>query len=116
MFRHWSELLLHSLDKTTFFLYKCCSFNPLCVRDAGAVLEHSDAVRIRSISEMLHSLREQGRRIGAYGAAAKATTMLACVGIDKKLVDYVVHLNKFKHGRCRGWESPPNFPSVEACG
>ena len=37
--------------------------------------------------------------IVAYGAAAKATTLLNYVGIDTTIVDYVVDLNTYKQGR-----------------
>ena len=64
------------------------------------------AKRIASIKDSLHDLlvklRGEGRRIAAYGAAAKATTLLSYVGIDKSLVDYVVDKNQFKVGRYMG--------------
>jgi hypothetical protein len=47
---------------------------------------------------VLEELKQDNKRIVAYGAAAKATTLLAYVGIDTHLVDYVVDLNKRKHG------------------
>lgn len=47
--------------------------------------------------EILHDVKSQGKQVVAYGAAAKATTMLAYVGIDTELVDYVVDLNSRKH-------------------
>jgi SAM-dependent methyltransferase len=52
-----------------------------------------------SLLEMLHDIKQQGGRIAAYGAAAKATTLLSYVGIDRQLVDYVVDLNPYKHGK-----------------
>jgi SAM-dependent methyltransferase len=53
----------------------------------------------RDLVAMLRDLKASGQRIAAYGAAAKGTTLLAYCGIDEHILDYVVDLNRFKHGR-----------------
>ncbi len=75
-------------------------------------LEFSDRVQAikTSLLSILKDLKAQGKRIVGYGAAAKATTMLAYVGIDKHLLDYVVDLNQFKQGRFMGGNHLEIFP------
>jgi SAM-dependent methyltransferase len=47
---------------------------------------------------LLEGLRARGKRIAAYGAAAKGSTLLNVFGIDGRLVDYVVDRSPHKQG------------------
>ena len=47
----------------------------------------------------MHGLKAEGRRIAAYGAAAKGTTLLSYCGFGTDILGYVVDRNPFKHGR-----------------
>lgn len=52
-----------------------------------------------SLAKMLREFKNQGKKIAAYGAAAKGCTLLNYVGIDKELVEFVVDLNPHKQGK-----------------
>jgi SAM-dependent methyltransferase len=61
------------------------------------------ADRVRTVRERLArlvgDLQAQGKRMAAYGAAAKGTTLLAYCGLGRETLDYVVDRNPFKQGR-----------------
>ena len=48
---------------------------------------------------LLKSLKNQGKNIAAYGAAAKGTMMTNYVDIGTDLIDFVVDRNTHKHGK-----------------
>ena len=52
-----------------------------------------------NLRRLLAGLKQDGKTIAAYGAAAKGSTLINYVGIGKELVDFVVDRNIHKHGR-----------------
>jgi hypothetical protein len=63
----------------------------------------SFANRVENIkSEMLRiltDLKKQGKRVAAYGASAKGSTMLSYLNAGPELIEFVVDKNVHKHGK-----------------
>ena len=61
------------------------------------------------LSNLLHSLKKQGHRIAAYGAAAKGATLINSTNIGTDLIDFVVDRNTYKHGKYMPGKHLPIF-------
>src|SRR5688572_6239820 len=60
-----------------------------------------DVEKIRDdLRSLITELRSEGKRVAAYGAAAKGTILTNYCGLDTSLIDYVVDRNTYKHGKC----------------
>jgi SAM-dependent methyltransferase len=64
----------------------------------SALGEKASSVRA-SLRALVSSLKQDGRRLAAYGAAAKATVMLNYCGIGREILDFVVDRSPHKQGR-----------------
>ena len=62
-----------------------------------------------SLFKLLTDLKSQGKKIAAYGAAAKGSTLINYVGIGEELVDFVVDRNTHKQGRFMPGKALPIF-------
>lgn len=76
-------------------------------RGADQIAFYRDfADRVQSLREslmgILRGLKSEGKSIVGYGAAAKACTFMNFFGMDGQVLDYLVDLNKVKHGRYMG--------------
>jgi SAM-dependent methyltransferase len=61
------------------------------------------------LSQLLHKLKNDGKLIAAYGAAAKGTMMINYVDIGNDLLDFVVDRNTHKHGKYMPGKRIPIF-------
>lgn len=87
-------------------------------RNVGNIDFYKDfPVRIISLKkrlqQLLSSIKKEGGRIAAYGAAAKGTTFLSFMQIDEKYIEYVVDLNTFKHGKYMGSNHLKIYPTTK---
>src|SRR5207237_1726313 len=61
------------------------------------------ASRVASIKtemlKILNDLKKQGKKVAAYGASAKGSTMLSYLGAGPDLIEFVVDKNVHKHGK-----------------
>ena len=52
-----------------------------------------------SLLRLLSEIKQEGKTIAAYGAAAKGSTLINYIGIGREFVDFVVDRNVHKQGR-----------------
>lgn len=73
----------------------------LGLRQVGYYLGLRDKVIAlrRQLLPWLEQLKREGRRIVAYGASAKGSTLLNYFGLDSQVLDYVVDRSPVKQGR-----------------
>jgi hypothetical protein len=68
-------------------------------REFVSTLEESAQQTRRSLRKAVLALHADGLKVAAYGAAAKATTLLAYCGLGQRELEFVVDLNPFKQGK-----------------
>ena len=51
-----------------------------------------------NLNNILRTLKSQGKKIGAFGAPAKATTLMYQFGLDKFLIDFIIDDSPLKQG------------------
>ena len=62
------------------------------------------------LNQLLRSLAAQGKRLAAYGAAAKGATLLNYCGIGRDLLEFVVDRSTYKQGRYMPGVRLPVYP------
>jgi SAM-dependent methyltransferase len=67
--------------------------------------------RKETLVNLLTDLKNEGKTIAAYGAAAKGSTLINYAGISPELVDFVVDRNTYKHGLYMPGKHIPIFPT-----
>jgi hypothetical protein len=67
---------------------------------AETFLRYADGIARRrtELTALLRGLKAAGRTIAAYGAPAKATTLMYHFGLDASVIDYIVDDNPLKQG------------------
>lgn len=70
--------------------------------------------RIRTaLRQLLYQLRQEGKRIAAYGAAAKGCTLINYVGLGRDILEFIVDRNTHKHGLYMSGKHLPIYPPAK---
>jgi SAM-dependent methyltransferase len=66
-----------------------------------------------SLRNLLLGLRQEGKRLAAYGAAAKGSTLLNYFDIGREILDFVVDRSTYKQGRYMPGVRLPIYPPTK---
>ena len=66
-----------------------------------------------SLRSLLFNLKKEGKRLAAYGAAAKGCTLLNYFGIGRDIVEFVVDRSPYKQGRYMPGVCLPIYPPAK---
>jgi len=66
-----------------------------------------------SLRNLLLSLKQEGNKLAAYGAAAKGSTLLNYFGIGREVLDFVVDRSTYKQGRYMPGVHLPIYPPAK---
>ena len=98
---------------------QCLSVNSLLAEEASWGVKNLEfyqgfARQVEGLKESLRSLliglKKQGKRMAAYGAAAKGSTLLNYFGIGREILDFVVDRSPYKQGRYMPGVHLPIYP------
>ena len=67
----------------------------------------------QTLCALLRKLKGEGKRLAAYGAAAKGSTLLNYFGIGRDLLDFVVDRSTYKQGRYMPGVRLPIYPPAK---
>jgi SAM-dependent methyltransferase len=105
---HGGSLRVHAQRSDSGRQPVAVAVGALLAREQGAGMKtagfyagfQGEAVRIKhGLLTFLLETRRQGLKVGAYGAAAKGSTLLNFAGVRPDLLPYVVDLNPAKQGK-----------------
>jgi len=80
--------------------------------DIYSLTANADMVRTKLL-KLLTDIKRKGQSIGAYGAPAKACTLLNYCGIDSSIIDFTVDKNPIKQGKVIAGTGIPVFAPEE---
>ena len=74
--------------------------------------EHADQVKV-SLAAFLKEKQKAGKRVAAYGASAKGSTLLNFVGEAARTLEFIADRSTYKQGRLSPGQHVPIFPAEE---
>jgi len=85
------------------------------VKGVGSLVYYQDfAAHVlelkRALRELLAQLKQQGKTVAAYGAAAKGSTLINFFGLGRESLDFVVDRSTHKQGRLMPGQHIPILP------